>query len=112
MSGASDRRASVLWRDLYAATFGRSRHPELWEAMVARPTSEKVQIDEDAEKLIAAALIECQPYRAEKVTGGYHATGWVVAEFQTRAGKPRVVFEFDAIPGMLHIFAPEQIRRL
>jgi hypothetical protein len=49
------------------------------------------------------------PLRARKVGGNYQAEGWVVSRFFTRAGKERVVFEFEAIPGMLHIFSPEQV---
>lgn len=49
------------------------------------------------------------PSLARKVGGSYEADGWVVARFTTRAGAERVVFEFEAIPGMLHIFASEQV---
>ena len=51
------------------------------------------------------------PYRAKKVGGSYQATGTVVSEFKTLAGKDRVVFEFDVPQGMLHIFSTDQIER-
>lgn len=47
--------------------------------------------------------------RAEKVGGSYQATGTIVGDFTTNAGKRRVVFEFDAPTGMLHIFDPAQL---
>lgn len=38
-------------------------------------------------------------------TESYKATGTVVAEFYTLAGKPRLVVEFDSpVNGLLHIF--------
>lgn len=49
------------------------------------------------------------PQRARKTGGNYQADGWVVGAFMTRAGLLRYVFEFEQIPGMLHIFTPEQI---
>lgn len=50
--------------------------------------------------------------RVHKVGGSYEATGMVVAAFKTRAGKQRYVFEFDELPGMLHIFNHEQLEPL
>lgn len=48
-------------------------------------------------------------FRARKVGGNYQTTGTVVASFKTLAGKSMVVFEFDLIQGMLHIFSVDQI---
>ncbi len=50
--------------------------------------------------------------RVRKVGGSYQANGTVVAEFKTRAGKQRYVFEFDEFSGMLHIFNHEQLERI
>jgi len=50
--------------------------------------------------------------RVRKVGGSYQANGTVVAAFKTRAGKQRYVFEFDELPGMLHIFNHEQLEPL
>ena len=47
--------------------------------------------------------------RARKIGGSYQATGTLKAVFAARDGSPRVVFEFDQPPGLLHIFAGEQI---
>jgi hypothetical protein len=47
--------------------------------------------------------------KVRKATGGYRATGTVVAAFATLAGERRVVFEFDAVPGLLHIFSEAQL---
>ena len=47
--------------------------------------------------------------KVRKVGGSYQATGYVVSIFDTTQGKTRVVFEFEAFPGMLHIFTPEQL---
>jgi len=49
------------------------------------------------------------PWRAKKVGGSYQAEGYVVSEFETLAGAKRYVFEFDLMPGMLHIFNDSQI---
>jgi len=49
------------------------------------------------------------PRKAKKVGGSYQADGWVVAEFYTRKGSLRYVFEFETPAGMLHIFGPEQV---
>lgn len=40
---------------------------------------------------------------------GYGFDGWVVATFTKRDGQRRVVVESEAIPGLLHIFTPEQV---
>lgn len=50
--------------------------------------------------------------RARKFGGSYQADGTIVAVFKTRAGKDRVVFEFDEPEGMLHIFTTEQVIQL
>ena len=47
--------------------------------------------------------------RARKVGGSYQATGTMRAVFLTRNGEQRFVFDFDAPPGLLHIFGPAQI---
>jgi hypothetical protein len=47
--------------------------------------------------------------RVRKVGGSYEATGTVISAFKTRSGKQRYVFEFDKLPGMLHIFNHEQL---
>jgi hypothetical protein len=47
--------------------------------------------------------------RVKKIGGSYEATGWIVAAFRTRGGSERYVFEFEALPGMLHIFGPDQL---
>lgn len=49
------------------------------------------------------------PWHAKKVGGSYQATGYVVSEFKTLAGAKRYVFEFDQMPGMLHIFNDTQV---
>ena len=41
--------------------------------------------------------------------GSYEATGTIVAAFLNLAGEERVVFEFSAHYGMLHIFSPSQL---
>ena len=40
---------------------------------------------------------------------GYPYPGTVVAAFQTLSGCPRYVVESERAPGMLHIFAGEQL---
>lgn len=57
----------------------------------------------------AAMALRMVPYAARKVGGSYEATGTVISSFKTLAGEERVVFEFDMIPGMLHIFNPNQL---
>lgn len=47
--------------------------------------------------------------RVKKIGGNYQATGWVVGAFTTRAGAERYVFEFEDLPGMLHIFSTNQL---
>src|SRR5690349_14147886 len=41
---------------------------------------------------------------------GFPFKGFVVARFMTSEGKPRVVVEHEAEVGMLHIYAPDQLR--
>lgn len=48
-------------------------------------------------------------WSASKIGSSYQAAGTIVSEFDTKAGDKRVVFEFDAYPGMLHIFTPKQV---
>ena len=50
--------------------------------------------------------------RVKKVGGTYQATGTKLAEFKTTLGKTLVAFEFDAYPGMVHIFSPSQIEEI
>lgn len=45
-----------------------------------------------------------------KWTGDYKLPGEVRAVFTTRAGKVRYVVEHE--PGFLHIYSPENLRRL
>lgn len=40
---------------------------------------------------------------------GYAFPGEVVASFRTKSGAQRYVVESDDLPGLLHIFAPEQL---
>jgi len=44
--------------------------------------------------------------------GAYIASGTVRSVFTTSKGHVRVVFEFDTIPGMLHIFSPENLEKI
>jgi len=50
--------------------------------------------------------------RMDKVAkpNGYAFDGTVLASYKTLAGETRVVVESDAIPGLQHIFSPEQLR--
>ena len=50
--------------------------------------------------------------RVRKVGGSYQATGTKLGEFKTSQGKELIVFEFDAYPGMVHIFSPSQIEEI
>lgn len=51
--------------------------------------------------------------RVRKTGGSFQHTGTVVAEFQTLAGQPRLVLEFDApVAGMLHVYRPDQVQEL
>lgn len=50
--------------------------------------------------------------RAMKYGGNFQGEGTVVATFTTLAGEVRHVFEFDTPKGMLHIYTPNQLRRL
>lgn len=52
----------------------------------------------------------CVGDAVEKVRG-YEFPGWVRAVFLTRAGETRYVVEHALSPGLLHIFAPEQLKR-
>jgi hypothetical protein len=47
--------------------------------------------------------------RARKIGGSYQADGTIVSVFKTKAGKWRVVFEFNEPAGMLHIFNTDQV---
>jgi hypothetical protein len=48
--------------------------------------------------------------RVRKTGGSFEHTGTVVAEFETTAGKRRIVLEFDPpLDGMLHIYRPDQV---
>lgn len=49
---------------------------------------------------------------ARKVGGDYQATGMIVGACVKASGDVRLVFEFDTIPGMLHIFRPDQLEAL
>lgn len=51
--------------------------------------------------------------RVRKEGGSYQHTGTVLARFNTVAGLPRLVMEFDPpVAGCLHIFNPDQVRPL
>jgi len=51
--------------------------------------------------------------RVRKIGGSFQHTGTIVAQFNTLAGEPRIVLEFDApVAGMLHIYRPDQIELL
>jgi hypothetical protein len=63
-----------------------------------------------AEKVAPAAPVVREPRHVRKVGGSFQHTGTVVAEFQTTAGEPRIVLEFDApVAGMLHVYRPDQV---
>lgn len=47
--------------------------------------------------------------RARKIGGSFQADGNIVADFKNMAGERRLVLEFAAYPGMLHIYNPNQI---
>jgi len=48
--------------------------------------------------------------RVRKNAGSFQHTGTVVSEFETTAGKKRIVLEFDTpVDGMLHIYRPDQV---
>lgn len=78
----------------------------------------KDELKEDIERSIinaparASLITNAVGRRAEKVGGSYQALGTIVADFTTVAGKRRLVFEFDAPAGMLHIFDPAQLMLL
>lgn len=46
--------------------------------------------------------------QVEKIVG-YYYPGIVVSVFYTMEGKERVVVESTLLPGMLHIYSPEQL---
>lgn len=51
--------------------------------------------------------------RVTKVGGSFQHTGTIVATFFTSACQARLVLEFDApVQGMLHIYRPDQVKRL
>jgi len=51
--------------------------------------------------------------RVRKVGGSYQHTGTVVSEFETTAGKRRIVVEFDEpVQGLLFILSPDQVEEL
>ena len=50
--------------------------------------------------------------RVLKFKGTYVAYGTVLSVFKTSLGKELVAFEFKTHPGMIHIFAPSQLRRV
>ena len=46
-----------------------------------------------------------------KMGGSFQHHGYVVSEFTTMAGEPRIVLEFAyPVDGMLHIYRPDQVR--
>lgn len=47
--------------------------------------------------------------RAYKNAGNYQAWGTIRAVFLTRNQQTRVVFDFDELPGLLHIFTESQL---
>lgn len=47
--------------------------------------------------------------RVRKVGGSYQAEGFIVGIAITTTGEVRFVFEFEAFPGMLHIFNEGQL---
>lgn len=50
--------------------------------------------------------------KVRKVGGTYQAEGTIIAVATTSLGHIRYVFEFDAYPGMLHIFNGGQLELL
>ena len=74
--------------------------------------------DEEHRKIQGDAPAVVAPFnmqpgdRAMKYGGTFQAEGTVVATFTTLAGEVRHVFEFDSPKGMLHIYTPNQLRRL
>jgi hypothetical protein len=46
-----------------------------------------------------------------KVGGNYSAVGEIRAAFTNKFGDDRYVFEYEALPGMLHIFSGSQLQR-
>lgn len=60
-----------------------------------------------AEAIAAADRFE--PIRATCRTNSYTASGHIIGVVRTLRGLPRVVFEFDTPPGLLHILNPTQL---
>lgn len=50
--------------------------------------------------------------KVRKVGGTYEAEGTIAGTVITSRGDVRYVFEFDAFPGMLHIFNESQLKRI
>lgn len=48
--------------------------------------------------------------KVRKITG-YKCNGEILSIFKTKGGEIKVVVEFDLIPGLLHIFSPEQLEK-
>jgi hypothetical protein len=51
--------------------------------------------------------------KVEKIGGSFQHFGTVVAIFTTTLGQERIVLEFDKpVAGMLHIYRPDQVRKV
>lgn len=50
--------------------------------------------------------------RVRKTGGTYEADGYIVGIAVTTTGQVRYVFEFEAFPGMLHIFNESQLEHV
>lgn len=50
--------------------------------------------------------------RVHKVGGNYEAYGTVLCTGVTSLGKTLVLFEFDSIPGMVHLFGESQLEHI
>jgi hypothetical protein len=50
--------------------------------------------------------------KVRKVGGNYQAYGTVVCTGVTSLGKTLVLFEFDSIPGMVHLFGEAQLEHV
>lgn len=63
----------------------------------------------------AALLVACPPHpfsvgqRVHKARGKYQAHGRVHAAYLAPDGEPMVVFEFEAVPGVCHLFSASQL---
>jgi chromosome segregation ATPase len=62
-------------------------------------------VDADFAEVAPSVLRKC----ARKIGGSFQADGNIVADFTNMAGERRLVLEFAAYPGMLHIYNPNQI---